>query len=115
MTRIPRGLRSSKSRQASYVPDEEFKKVLPVTPKNVLKAIDHYVGEYKAPASISDVQFILSIPHGSKVDKEIDRSLAKAPPAKVLTAIDKLKSEGLVKISEHGGYTITPEGRKQIG
>lgn len=94
-----------------YPPDEEFREVLPVTPDNVLKAIRHYEGEYKAPASISDIQFILTIPHGSPTDKDIDRHLALAPPDQVQRALDELSATDKIKTTEFGGY-VNPDYAK---
>lgn len=91
-----------------YPPDEQFREVLPVTPENVLRAIRHYEGEYKAPASISDIQFILTIPHGSPVDKDIDRQLALAPPEEIRESLDELMAAGKIKTTEFGGY-VNPE------
>ena len=100
---------------ASYVGDDAFRRILPITDENVLMAIDHYIGEYKAPASVSDIQFLLSIPHGSPTDRAIDRALVKAPPDLVRRATEKLQQEGLVEASPSGGYVPTDKGRERLG
>jgi hypothetical protein len=75
-----------------------------ITAQAVHGAVRHYQEEYKAPASVSDIQFLLTIPHGSKLDKQIDKALSKAPPEVVEERLEELVKEKKVKLTSHGGY-----------
>lgn len=102
-------------KEDDFVPDEAFERVLPGTPGNVLKAIDHYKGEYGAAASFSDIQFILTIPHRSKLDKQIDKAFAKVPMPEIERSVRELQREGLVAEAPDGGYLPTEAGRERLG
>src|SRR3989442_15849366 len=72
--------------------------------KGILEAIEHYQEEYKAPASISDIQFLLTIPHGSPLDKQIDKSLERAPQEIIKQNLSSLIKQGKIEKTEYGGY-----------
>ena len=101
--------------KTSFTPDEALTKVLHASPKNVLKAIDHYKGDYGAAASLSDIQFLLTIPHASKLDKQIDKAFEKVPMAEIKSTVSVLEKDGLVDRADTGGYLLTPEGRAELG
>jgi hypothetical protein len=77
-----------------------------ITTVNVWRAVERYQREYSAPASVSDVQFLLTIPAGSALDKAIDKKLKRAPASLVIPRLRSLHKAGLVTTTPFGGYRV---------
>lgn len=84
-----------------------------VGPQDVLNAIGAYQKEYETPASTSDIQFALTIPHDSGLGKEVDEALAHLPEKDIAANIEQLEAEGLVEMSSRGGFYLTPKGMER--
>lgn len=74
----------------------------------VLFQVSHYMEEYKAPASLTDIAFEI----GAETEEEhqvLMDAVAKGKP-KVEPVLKQLVEEGYIVETEYGGYITTQEG-----
>lgn len=79
----------------------------------VLFQVAHYMEEYKAPASLSDVAFEIEEKDSDVHEAMMDAVKRGAP--KVGPVLKSLIDQGLIMETEFGGYVTTPDGDEMLG